>query len=273
VFDEREADGSGGTVPATTVFLTAAECPIGCTMCDLWQNTLPQATPPGAIQRQLDAALTARRRHGWIKLYNSGNFFDPRSIPPQDYASIARRCQPFSRVVVENHPRFGSQRLLRFRDLLSAPLEIAVGLETVQPRWLDRLGKQMTRGDFDRYADWLRQAAIDLRVFLIVGVPGVRVDEAIRWSRLSLRHAVSAGARHVSLIPARLGHGWNGLGDQLPTLPLDVLRQLQADAIDDAAGRAVVTIDLWDLAADAAEIQTMQRINLLQKTDGVDETL
>lgn len=183
VVQEREPDGNGGQVETTTVFLTVSECPIGCSMCDLYRNTLTTATPLGAIPRQLDAALRSRVpndgapndgiRSGWIKLYNSGNFFDPRSIPPADYASIAASCEPFSRVVVENHPKFGADRLRRFRDLVGVPLEIAVGLETVQPRWLSRLEKQMSRDDFDRYARWLHNQGVDLRVFLIIGVPGV----------------------------------------------------------------------------------------------------
>lgn len=271
---EREPTGDGRVVSAMTVFLTAAECPIGCNMCDLWQNTLSTATPIGAIPRQIDWALQNEPSADWIKLYNSGNFFDSRSIPEADYESIARQCDSFSRVVVENHPRIGRDRAKRFRDMLSGQLEVAVGLETVQPRWLDRLGKRMTRDEFDRYAGFLAELSIDLRVFLIIGVPGVEGAEAVRWARLSVRHAVAAGARHVSLIPARRGHGWGDHGEQLPTLSLDMLSDIQSFAIDDAGGQAAVTIDLWDVgdkkisdAADRIKLQRLKQINLSQRTD------
>lgn len=267
VIDEREPDGCGGEVQTTTVFLTAATCPIGCSMCDLYQNTLPVPTPLGSIPAQLDAALADRSHSGWIKLYNSGNFFDPRSIPPDDYPEIAIRCNQFgfSRVVVENHPRFGRDRLTRFRDLIDAPLEVAVGLETVQPRWLGRMGKQMTRDDFDSYAGWLQRVGVDLRVFLIIGVPGVSVSEAMRWARLSTRHAIACGARHVSLIPARVGHGWNGMADRLPSISIDALIELQCTAISDADARAAVTIDLWDVDANSERFDELRRINLSQQ--------
>ncbi|MDA8745838.1 hypothetical protein N9N28_14505 [Rubripirellula amarantea] len=93
---EWEPDGKGGYAHATTIFLTASECPIGCSMCDLWQNTLTVPTPPGAIVRQIKTVLDEPLDHDrqWIKLYNSGNFFDPRSIPPADYAAIAKLCEP-----------------------------------------------------------------------------------------------------------------------------------------------------------------------------------
>jgi radical SAM enzyme (TIGR01210 family) len=276
VIDEQEADRDGTTAAVRTIFLTASECPIGCSMCDLWQNTLESATPRGAIPAQIDAALadrsTAASGPRWLKLYNSGNFFDPRSIPPADYAAIAGRCRTFSRVIVENHPRFGRQRLPRFRDLLAGRLEVAVGLETVQPRWLTRLGKQMSRDDFDAYARWLGEQDTDLRVFLIIGVPQITAREAIRWARLSARHAVKVGARHISLIPARSGHGWNGASASLAQLSTEQLLDLQNQILRDITGQAVLTVDTWDLKTSAASESdkrlrsAIQRANLSQQT-------
>ena len=91
-------------------------------------------------------------------------------------------------------------------------LEVAVGLETMQPRWLGRMGKRMTRDEFDGYARKLHEHRIDLRVFLIVGVPGSSVAESLRWAELSVRHAALA-ARSISLIPAR-GNGTSEAGSR-----------------------------------------------------------
>ncbi len=164
-------------------------------------------------------------------------------ITPRSQPAVSRSRESWSRIIRSLVP----DRLQRFRDLINAPLEVAVGLETVQPRWLNRLEKQMSRDDFDRYARWLRNEGVDLRVFVIIGVPGVSASESIRWARLSVRHAIACGARHVSLIPARSGHGWNGRAEQLPKLSVDAILELQRAAIMDADGRAAITIDLWDL--------------------------
>ena len=254
VVDEQEPDGLGGLATTTTVFLTASECPIGCSMCDLWQNTLTSATAPGMIPQQIHQAGQGRATGGWLKLYNSGNFFDARSIPPSDYQAIAKACRPYSRVIVENHPKIGRERLRQFRAFLSSPLEIAVGLETVQPRWLARLSKRMSRDDFDAYAKWLRSQGVDLRVFLIFGVPGISLREASRWTRLSVRHAIAAGARHISLIPARAGNGWGGRADQLQRPSLQDLIELQELCLRDNDGCACITVDLWDAEQLASEI-------------------
>lgn len=280
VIVEQEPSGGGRTATATTVFLTASECPVGCSMCDLWQNTLTTATPTGAIARQIRHATedssvwneTGTSSGGkWIKLYNSGNFFDPRSVPPSDYKEIATLCEPYSRVIVENHPKIGSQRMERFASLLSGKLEVAVGLETVQPRWLDRIGKKMTRDDFDNFASRLQTAAIDLRVFLIFGVPGCSLAESARWARLSARHAAWAGARHISVIPARRGHGWGGRSTDLQVPTIQSLVDLQGDALRDVGDQCVVTVDVWDADAlavtrsDRESLADVREVNLRQR--------
>ena len=130
---------------------------------------------------------------------------------------------------------------------------------------LDRLGKQMTRDSFDAYAQELMRQNIDLRVFLIIGAPSISISEAMRWTRLSVRHAVLAGARHISLIPARSGHGWNGMADQLPRIETSHLVEIQQAAIEDAAGWSVVTVDLWDIPETDPKINQLRRRNLSQQ--------
>jgi hypothetical protein len=141
---------------------------------------------------------------------------------------------------------------------LKGRLEIAVGLETVQPGMLDRLKKQMSRDDFDRYARFLRACQIDLRVFVIVGSPALTPDESIRWARLTIRHAALAGARHISLIPARWGQGWNGRADRLPKIRLRHLADLYLAAVDDLDGSCCLSVDLWDVPRDSLNEQELQ---------------
>ncbi len=252
VVDEQEARPGGQPVRVTTLLLTAAECPLRCAMCDLWKQTLAGPTPPGAIPRQIERALENRPRSGWIKLYNSGSFFDPRSIPPSDYAAIAELCDGFERVIVENHPRFGRTRIASFARQLSGQLEIAVGLESVQPGLLRRLNKRMTRDDFDRFARQLAAAGIDLRVFLMLRPPWTAETEARRWTLLSVKHAIAYQARHISLIPARDGNGWmeaahhEGLFLSPSASSLEMVFDEALSFVGRHRPKAIVTVDLWD---------------------------
>ncbi|WP_153555744.1 Fe-S oxidoreductase [Roseimaritima sediminicola] len=285
VLVEEEADGRGGQTPTLTILLAAAECPLRCAMCDLWQQTLPGATPPGAIVTQIRQAIAqhwrphadgppqtggpAQAGGGTIKLYNSGSFFDPRSIPVSDYGAIARAVRRFDRVVVENHPRFGRSRIERFASQLAGRLEIAVGLETVQPGMLRRLNKGMTRDDFDAFARYLRTRGIDLRVFLMLRPPWTEEAEAVRWTVLSVRHALAAGARHITIIPARSGNGWmeqrQAAGEFSPPQTGSLLEAVgrSQDEAARAGARCVVTADLWDLdpQQDPAAYRSLQQRN------------
>src|SRR5881396_324585 len=147
---EEERAESGEVVSVATIFLTNRECPWRCLMCDLWKNTLTETVPAGTVPAQIDYALaqcragvppapnsgktlafnrllTVSKGEGrrdacptsrQIKLYNSGSFFDPRAIPPEDYVAIAERVRPFERVIVECHPALVGKSALDFRDLL-----------------------------------------------------------------------------------------------------------------------------------------------------------
>jgi hypothetical protein len=156
-------------VSVATIFLTSRECPWRCLMCDLWKNTLTETVPIGAIPAQIDYALAQcdagvppavkfladQERIGrcdtveqcskspgrrdacpalrQIKLYNSGSFFDPRAIPPEDHVAIARRVRAFERVIVECHPALVGESARAFRDLLNGSAANEVRQPVCQP--------------------------------------------------------------------------------------------------------------------------------------------
>ncbi|KLU01574.1 hypothetical protein RISK_006421 [Rhodopirellula islandica] len=247
-----------------TLLLASSECSLHCSMCDLWRNTLDQPTPPTALPNQIRFGLrewreqTGHESGGTIKLYNSGNFFDPRTTPSTDDDTIAKLCEPFDRVVVENHPLIGTRRLYEFAKRLRGKLEIAVGLECIAPRMLDRLNKRLRPGQFFQFAQHLKDASIDLRVFLIHGLPWLAPAEAYAWTILSARFAAAAGARHISVLPCRTG---NGFMDRLaregrfhpPTRKemQTVMNALENDSRFDHG--PVLTLDTWGMAPELPE--------------------
>ena len=85
-----------------------------------------------------------------VKLYNAGSFFDPKAIPPEDYAEIAAAVSGFGRVVVESHPALIGERCLTLKKLLNSCLEVAIGLETVHAAVLQKLNKRFTVASFRR---------------------------------------------------------------------------------------------------------------------------
>lgn len=271
-FVEPEAAPGGGLVDVATLFLTNRECPFRCLMCDLWKNTLETTLPPGRIAAQIRWALDRLPPARHLKLYNAGNFFDPRAIPRDDYAEVARLAAGFERLIVECHPRLVGRRCRDFHRLLSADMEVAMGLETVHPEVLPRLNKRMTLADFDSAVRALRADGIAVRAFILVRPPFLTDDEGLEWARRSLDHAFSVGVDCCSLIPTRAGNGaMDELARQGMFAPpsLEALEQALEYGLSLGAGR--VFMDLWDIdhispaAADrAARIGRLARMNLSQ---------
>ena len=235
--------------PVATILLTNRECPWRCLMCDLWRTTLTETVPLGAVPTQIDYALERLPAASQIKLYNAGSFFDPRAIPADDYPSIATRVRSFERVVVESHPALVGERALRFRDLLTGKLEVAMGLETVHPEILARLNKQMTLDQFSKAAAFLLANAIDVRVFILVKPPFMAEDEAYEWAARSIDFAFDCGATAVSLIPTRAG---NGAMEALEFAPPSLQTVERAFRYGLGLRRGRVFVDLWNMPKDDA---------------------
>jgi uncharacterized Fe-S cluster-containing MiaB family protein len=302
---EPEPAADRCVVDVATLFLTNRECPFRCLMCDLWKNTLTESVAPGQIPEQIRWALGQLPPAQHLKLYNAGSFFDPRAIPPEDYAEIAQLAAPFERVIVECHPRLVGRRCFEFHAMLSAScrvgqgfaqahhafqaeevglrkalshpttLEVAMGLETVHPDVLPRLNKQMTLDDFARAAGELQAGRIAMRAFIMVRPPFLTDAEGVEWAKRSIDFAFGHGVECCSLIPTRAGNGaMEELTRQGEFAPpsLDSLEAAMAYGLSLRAGR--VFLDLWDIGNvspdapnRAARVARLARMNLSQRIE------
>lgn len=282
---EQEPDGLGGLVSCRTYFLVGSECRFTCSMCDLWKYTLREPNTPNdslAVQIQtLHDQVSMERQSAahpeWIKLYNASNFFDPANVPPAELDSIAKLCNGFQRVVVENHASLLSSKKIqdsvcRFRDLIDGQLEVAMGLETIDPNGIKWLNKSMSLDQFQQAVEFLTYEGILVRSFVLLQPLGTKIDESVEWAVRSCRQASSWGAQRVSLIPTRSGNGFienvaNELGWKPPTA-----RQLesaieallvspQANTLG-APRSSIYTVDLWDWKSLAGTCSACSQLRL-----------
>lgn len=204
---EPERTYSGEIKLTGVVFLTNKECRFRCLMCDLWKNTTDVTVPAGAIPIQIEKALAKMPGIRQLKLYNSGSFFDPGSIPPGDYPSIASLLEGLDTVIVESHPKLTGRRCTEFKKLLKPDLEVAMGLETVNPKVLRLLNKGMTTDDFRRAASFLTSNGIRTRAFILLRPPFMNEDEGVYWAIESIKFAFASGVDCCTIIPVRGGNG------------------------------------------------------------------
>lgn len=272
-FNERECNSVGDIATVSTLFLTNRECPYRCLMCDLWKHTLEVSVEPGDIPEQIRFALSQLEPADEIKLYNSGNFFDHKAIPVEDYEAVADLVRAFDRVIVENHPKLCGPDVVRFRDLIApATLEVALGLETCHPELLTALNKGMTLADFDRATAFLQREQIAMRAFLLLKPPFLEEEESVEWCLRSIDYALDRGVGCCAVIPTR---GGNGIMEQLasegkfsPPAGASLERVLDK-CLPESRGR--VFVDLWDAerffpcgACRAARIERLARMNQSQ---------
>jgi hypothetical protein len=266
---EPECTAHGQVEDVATIFLTNRECPFRCVFCDLWKNTTDERVPIGSIPAQIEYALERLPTARHIKLYNSGNFFDPQAIPREDWPAIARIVSSFETVIVENHPKFCDDQCVRFRDLIGTQLEIAIGLETVHPDVLRRLNKQMSLDDFARAVTFLRRHDIAVRSFILLRPPWLDEQEGIDWALRSIKTSFDLDIGCCAVIPSRSG---NGIMEQLADSGefaeprIESMEAVLEAGIGLKQGR--VFMDLWDAVRFARCPQcATQRIDRMQRTN------
>ena len=274
---EQERRPNGTIEQTLTIFLAGAECPFTCSFCDLWKWTTDEPTPAGALPKQIHDVLerlVPPLPHR-LKLYNASNFFDPRAVPPGDLPAIARLAAAFAGVTVESHANTIGSRTLEFARELEPRLEVAIGLETIHPVAAQKLNKRLHLARFDSAARFFADAAIDFRVFVLLGAPHVPVDETVAWTVRTVEYAAERGASIVSIIPVRGGNGEMERLQSLGYFRPPTLSQLE-DAVDACLHLTgtVVTGDLWDVEqlatcdqCRAARVARLRRLNLTGRAE------
>ncbi len=245
---EPERTPAGQVEDVATVFITNRECPFKCLMCDLWRNTTTGRVLPGGVAEQVRFALDRLPPVRHVKLYNSGNFFDDHAISPRDRAAMVDLIGGYRTVIVECHPKLVDHRSLKFAGKLDGELNVAMGLETVDPSVLPRLNKRMTLDDFRRATEFLLDSEIRVRAFILLRTPFQSEEQGVHWAMRSIDFAFSIGVECCALVPTRAGNGAMEWLQQRGLFQPPSLRSLET-ALGYGLGlaRGRVFADLWDI--------------------------
>ncbi|HEY5656724.1 MAG TPA: radical SAM protein, partial [Myxococcota bacterium] len=248
IFVERERTDGGRVEDVAAVFLTNKECPFRCLVCDLWRHATAERVPEGAVAGQVAWALAELPEAPHVKLYNGGSFFDPQAISASDAAQIAALLRGKRSVIVECHPRLVDARCLAFAEAIApARLEVAMGLETVDPDVLPLIKPNMSLDDFARATRFLTENGVAVRAFVLLGPPGHRGAQSVHWAQRSLDYAFALGVSCCAVIPVRAGNGIVDALERQGAYAKPTLAELQA-VLEYGVGlrRGRVFADLWE---------------------------
>ena len=242
MFSEAELTRNGIVEDHNIILTTNKECPFKCVMCDLWQNTLDYSVEQGVITTQVKNALKTLPVAKHLKLYNAGSFFDRQSIPKQDTFEIADMIPEYETLIVEAHPKLISTSCFEFAEYLAPQLDVAMGLETVDPSVLPRLNKNMTLDDFERATTNLLEHDIFVRAFILLRTPWQNEEEGVYWAKESIDFAQSIGVECCTVIPLRPNTRIENVDFEPPLK--ESLDEVVAYGISQNKGR--VLGDMWD---------------------------
>lgn len=270
---EQERTRDDGVEAVATVLISNQECPFHCLMCDLWKNTTTSRVPPDSVVGQIKWALEQLPPCRHVKLYNSGSFFDSQAIPTSDWRGIAGVVGDHRTVIVESHPNLIGPKSAEFAQLVRGELQVAMGLETVDPRVLPHLNKRMTPADFERATRFLSRHSIPVRAFVLLRAPFQSEQEGVDWAKRSLDWAFSIGVECCVIIPTRGGNGamdWLQQRGLFAPPRLDSLEEVLQYGI--GLGRGRVFADLWEcdkmclgLPDCSRQIERLRHMNLTQQ--------
>lgn len=160
-------------------------CQYACRFCGIPRSSSRTEVRASDVIAQLSLALDTHRAHlprvQLLALDNSGSILDCRTFSEEALAGalrLAKDALPGVRVQLESRPEFiSSSYLAHLRRLVGAPLDMQIGLETLNDAIRSGvLGKAMSLAAFEAAFGRVADSGGDLSVFILVK-PGVQMSE------------------------------------------------------------------------------------------------
>lgn len=209
----KETDYLDGEVSAGAVVLPAGECAWaarkGCYMCGY--SEMERRSSPSSIIHTLSQALRELGEVEYLKIFNSGSFFDESQIPARTRLRIYRMLSSkgFRRVQVESRPEFITPEVLEEAvSELDAELEVGIGLESASDYVREVfVNKGFSLEDFREAVERCRAAGVLVKAYLLIKPPFMSEGEAVLDAVESGRVAARLGVHRLSYNPVCVHRG------------------------------------------------------------------
>ncbi len=145
----------------------------------------------------------------YLKIFTSGSFLDPQELSAGARQEILSHVpESLRRVQIESRPEFIKEKaLLDIKNMLSAELEIGIGLETANDRIRAAINKGFSFDDFKKAVKLCKKHDVKVKAYLLLKAPFLTEREALLDVRDSIVKARKAGADRVSVNPLNVQRG------------------------------------------------------------------
>ena len=211
----REKDYlDGESVDAGVVVLSTRGCAwalrAGCTMCGYIYDS-SRGVSQAEVLRQFKEGVAKIGKVAYLKVFNSGSFFDSGEIAPEARREIYRLVNSLGirRLQVESRPEYISREVLEeAAELLEPELEVGIGLETTSDYVREVcINKGFTLGEFRRALGLCRSAGAKVKAYLLIKPPFLTEAEAIEDAVRSGIKAARMGVDRLSFNPLNVQRG------------------------------------------------------------------
>jgi len=216
----RERDYLGGPVEAGAIVLPTKGCSWGekggCTMCGYIYDSARGGLGEKEIVAQFGKALEGLLKKGgkrieYLKVFNSGSFFDASEIPEGALVEIIKLINGVGvrRLQVESRPEFvEGESIEKISKVLEPELEVGIGLETANDRVREEcINKGFTLADFEDAVRVLHRLDVHVKAYLLIKPPFLGEREAIEDAVRSGREVAKMGVSRISYNPVNVQKG------------------------------------------------------------------
>ncbi len=208
----REKDFLDSPIEAGVVILPTVGCrwgrKEGCTMCGYVYDA-PREISQERVVEEFNRALGALDSIVYLKIFTSGSFLDPQEISADAVREILSHVPgQVTRVQIESRPEFIKEKVLSdITGMLSAELEIGIGLESANDRIRESINKGFSFDDFEKAVRVCKSHGVKVKAYLLLKPPFLTEKEALADAKDSIVNAQKAGADRVSVNPLNVQRG------------------------------------------------------------------
>ncbi|RLG56141.1 MAG: TIGR01210 family radical SAM protein [Candidatus Hydrothermarchaeota archaeon] len=209
----RERDYLHGEVKAGVIILPTRGCrwgrKSGCTMCGYVYDAgnLTQEE----IFFEFRKALKELKNIEYLKIFNSGSFFDPLEISKETAEKIFREINKtkIRRLQVESRPEFLTEEILeKAIETLNPELEIGLGVETTNDYIrINCINKNLLLEDYKKAIKLCKSLGIFTKGYLLIKPPFLTEKRAIKDCISSALELYKLGIDRISFNPMNVQRG------------------------------------------------------------------